>query len=72
MSSHRNVWRPQDKGDELLAPRAKLGRGKHSKILVSAISGEVIPSGTGARVRLRFRDPNKPTRTFHVTDKGGA
>jgi hypothetical protein len=38
-------------------------------VLVSDISGEEIPKGTGASVRIAYRDGRKGVRKLDVTDE---
>jgi len=37
-------------------------------ILVSDISGDLIPSGKGATIRITYHDQRKGVRELHVTD----
>jgi len=39
------------------------------RVLVSSLSGDVIPEGTGARIRIIFNDPDKIDRRADLTDE---
>jgi hypothetical protein len=39
-----------------------------ARLVVSDISGEIIPDGTGATVRIEFRDPEKAPVEIDLTD----
>lgn len=39
------------------------------RLLVSSLSGEPIPDGSGARVRIMFNDPERVDMRADLTDK---
>jgi hypothetical protein len=38
------------------------------RVLVSSLSGEPIPDGTGARIRIMFNDPDRVDMRADLTD----